>query len=230
MVAMDAHWKYSVNDAILLAQALEPFDLLWLEDPVPPENIEAQRIVTHSTRTPICTGENLYRKHGFRELIEKQAAPHHRPGHPEDGRSHGSQKGRRLGRHLLHPGRAAQRRQPDRHRRRAHVCAAMSNFLVIEFHAHDVEWWAALVDGAPPIVDGFIAMTDAPGHGLTLNEDVARAHLNPGTSFFLGRRRRVYSDRSHDPRNSAISWRRACRKSDYLPASSMILLAATLPR
>ena len=74
MVAMDAHWKFNVNDAIKLAQALEPFDLLWLEDPVPPENIEAQRHVTHSTRTPICTGENLYRKHGYRELIEKQAA------------------------------------------------------------------------------------------------------------------------------------------------------------
>ncbi len=74
MVAMDAHWKFGVNDAIKLAQALEPFDLLWLEDPVPPENIEAQRHVTHSTRTPISTGENLYRKYGYRELIEKQAA------------------------------------------------------------------------------------------------------------------------------------------------------------
>ena len=74
MVAMDAHWKFNVNDAIKLAQALEPYDLLWLEDPVPPENIEAQRHVTHSTKTPICTGENLYRKHGYRELIEKQAA------------------------------------------------------------------------------------------------------------------------------------------------------------
>ena len=47
MVAMDAHWKFGVNDAIKLAQELEPFDLLWLEDPVPPENIEAQRHVTH---------------------------------------------------------------------------------------------------------------------------------------------------------------------------------------
>ena len=74
MLGMDAHWKFSVNDAIKLAQDLEPFDLMWLEDPIPPENIEAQRHVTHSTRTPICTGENVYRKHGFRELIEKQAA------------------------------------------------------------------------------------------------------------------------------------------------------------
>ena len=144
------HWKFSVNDAIKLAQALEPFDLLWLEDPVPPENIEAQRHVTHSTRTPICTGENLYRKHGYRELIEKQAARIIAPDIPKMGGLIEAQEGRRPRRPLLHPGRAPQRRQPDRHVAAAHVCAAMNNFLVIEYHAHDVAWWGDLVDGEPP--------------------------------------------------------------------------------
>jgi len=54
----------------------------------------------------------------------------------------------------------------------------------MEFHAHDVEWWSAMVDGGPPIVDGYIHLNDRPGHGLTLNEDVARAHLQPGTKYF----------------------------------------------
>jgi L-alanine-DL-glutamate epimerase-like enolase superfamily enzyme len=66
----------------------------------------------------------------------------------------------------------------------AHVCAAMSNFLVMEFHAFEVPWWGDLVDGDPVIRDGFIHLGAAPGHGLTLNEDVARAHLKPGTTFF----------------------------------------------
>lgn len=66
----------------------------------------------------------------------------------------------------------------------AHVCAAINNVLVIEFHAHDVEWWKDLVDGVPPIVDGFIEMGDAPGHEFTLNEDTARKHLKNGSSFF----------------------------------------------
>jgi L-alanine-DL-glutamate epimerase-like enolase superfamily enzyme len=60
----------------------------------------------------------------------------------------------------------------------------MNNFLVIEFHAQDVEWWDHLVDGEPPIKNGFIHLTDAPGHGLTLNEDVAQKNLKPGSSFF----------------------------------------------
>ena len=184
MVAMDCHWKFNVGDAIKLAQALEPYDLLWLEDPVPPENIDAQAKVTAATRTPICTGENLYRKHGFRELIEKQAAEIIAPDIPKMG---GLLEAKKVVKHAdtyyipVVPHSVA---SPVGTVAAAHVCAAMSNFLVMEFHAHDVPWWADLVDGEPPIKDGFIHLTEAPGHGLTLNEDVARAHLKPGSSFF----------------------------------------------
>jgi L-alanine-DL-glutamate epimerase-like enolase superfamily enzyme len=184
MLAVDAHWKYSVNDAIRLAQALEPFDLLWLEDPVPPENIEAQRHVTHSTRTPICTGENLYRKHGYRELIEKQAARILAPDIPKMG---GLLEAKKVADHAdtyyipIAPHNVA---SPVGTVAAAHVCAAMNNFLVMEFHAHDVPWWDDLVEGEPAIRDGFIWMNERPGHGLTLNEAVAKAHLKPGHSFF----------------------------------------------
>ena len=184
MVAMDAHWKYSVNDAILLAQALEPFDLMWLEDPVPPENIEAQRHVTHSTRTPIATGENLYRKHGYRELIEKQACRIVTPDIPKMG---GLAEAKRVADHAdlyympVAPHNVA---SPIGTVAAGHVCAAMNNFLVMEYHAHDVPWWSDLVTEGPPIVEGFIHLDDRPGHGLTLDEDVARAHLAPGFSFF----------------------------------------------
>jgi L-alanine-DL-glutamate epimerase-like enolase superfamily enzyme len=184
MVAMDAHWKFNVNDAIKLAQALEPYDLLWLEDPVPPENIEAQRHVTHSTRTPICTGENLYRKHGYRELIEKQAARIIAPDIPKMG---GLLEAKKVADYAdlyyipIAPHNVA---SPIGTVAGAHVCAAMNNFLVMEYHAHDVPWWSDLVLEGPPIVDGFIHLDMRPGHGLTLNEDVARAHLKPGASFF----------------------------------------------
>ena len=184
MVAMDAHWKFGVNDAIKLAQALEPFDLLWLEDPVPPENIEAQRHVTHSTRTPICTGENLYRKQGFRELIEKQAARIIAPDIPKMG---GLAEAKKVADHAdlyyipIAPHNVA---SPIGTVAGAQVCAAMNNFLVMEYHAHDVEWWGDLVEGGQKIIDGYIHLDDRPGHGLTLNDDVARAHVKLGTSYF----------------------------------------------
>ena len=184
MVAMDAHWKFNVNDAIKLAKALEHYDLLWLQDPVPPENIEAQRHVTHSTRTPICTGENLYRKNGYRELIEKQAARIIAPDIPKMG---GLLEFKKVADHAdlyyipMAPHNVA---SPIGTVAGAHLCAAIQNFLVMEYHAHDVPWWGDLVEGEPTIAEGYITLNDCPGHGLSLNEDVARAHLKPGSSFF----------------------------------------------
>ena len=72
-VAMDLHGRYDTSSGIRIAQALEPFRLLWLEEPVPPENVDAMREVKRATSTPICAGENLYLRWGFKDLLEKQA-------------------------------------------------------------------------------------------------------------------------------------------------------------
>ena len=72
-VAFDCHWRYQVADARGCAHELEPLGLMWLEDPVPPENVAALARVTTSTSTPIATGENGYMRHGFREAFESGA-------------------------------------------------------------------------------------------------------------------------------------------------------------
>lgn len=68
-VAFDCHWDYTVESAKRLAAELEPYDLLWLEAVVPPENVDAQIEVTGSTSTPIATGENRFRAFELSELI-----------------------------------------------------------------------------------------------------------------------------------------------------------------
>ena len=71
--AIECHWRYDTQDVIRLARELEPVKPMWLEDPVPPDNIEAMARVTHAIDIPVCTGENLYGRQGFRKLIEMQA-------------------------------------------------------------------------------------------------------------------------------------------------------------
>ncbi|MGH9647069.1 MAG: mandelate racemase/muconate lactonizing enzyme family protein, partial [Bryobacteraceae bacterium] len=71
--AIDLHWHYDVRDAIELGKALEPVRPMWIEDPVPPDNPEAMALVRRSVNIPVCTGENLYTRQGFRKLIELQA-------------------------------------------------------------------------------------------------------------------------------------------------------------
>ncbi len=184
-LAIDAHWGYTTPDAIRMARAFEPFDLLWLEDPVPPGNWEAMARVTNATSTPICTGENLYTRLGLRDLIVNQACDILQVDIPKAGGLLESKKIADMADTYFMPFAAHNVCSPIGTMAAAHVCATMRNFHVLEFHAQDVEWWDDLVTQEEPLIqEGYITLPDAPGLGLELNEDVVRAHLAPGSSYF----------------------------------------------
>jgi len=73
-IAVDCHGRLSPPLAVRVARALEPFNLLFLEEPCLPENVDAMAAVSRSTSIPIATGERLFTKWGFREVLEKRAA------------------------------------------------------------------------------------------------------------------------------------------------------------
>jgi len=73
-LGIDFHARVSPAMAVRLARALEPYQPMFIEEPVPPENIDALATVARSTSIPIATGERLFTKWGFREVLEKQAA------------------------------------------------------------------------------------------------------------------------------------------------------------
>lgn len=184
-LAVDAHWRYAPVDVLKVARAFEALDLLWLEDPIPPENAEAMRHLTAQTRTPICTGENLYTRYGFRDLVERQGADILSPDLAKAG---GLLEGRRIAdladlyyipiapHNICGPvGTVAV----------SHVCAAIPNFLALEFHHLDNEVWTGLVEGgAELITDGHLTVSEAPGLGVRLDEDAARAAAAEDLGFF----------------------------------------------
>ena len=68
-----------------------------------------------------------------------------------------------------------------------HCAAATQNFLALENHSLDVPWWSSLTQEyahAPIVNRGWITVPDRPGLGVTLNEDVVRQHLLPGSGYF----------------------------------------------
>jgi galactonate dehydratase len=73
-LAIDFHGRVSPAMAVRLARALEPYSPLFIEEPCLPENVDTMVTVARSTSIPIATGERLYTKWGFREVLEKQAA------------------------------------------------------------------------------------------------------------------------------------------------------------
>jgi gluconate/galactonate dehydratase len=185
-VAFDCHWRYQVADAQRLAHELEPLGLMWLEDPVPPENVEALARVTQSTSTPIATGENGYMRHGFREAFERGAMSIAAPDLQKTG---GLLEARRIADYAemhyisLAPHNIA---SPIGTVASVHVAAAIPNFLCLEWHGMSVPFWEELAVGWDgPVIDrGRIRVPEAPGLGVELNLDVARQYARPGEPFF----------------------------------------------
>lgn len=73
-ILIGTHGQFTAAGAIRFAKRLEPFDPLWLEEPVPPDNISEMAAVARGTTIPICTGERLSTKYDFASLMEKRAA------------------------------------------------------------------------------------------------------------------------------------------------------------
>ena len=73
-ILVGTHGQMVTSSAIRLAKRLEPYDPLWFEEPVPPENRDEMARVARSTSIPVATGERLSTKYEFRELLDKQAA------------------------------------------------------------------------------------------------------------------------------------------------------------
>ncbi len=113
-LACDMHGRYDATTGKRVAVALEPFRLLWLEEPVPPEDIDAMADIRHSTTTPICCGENLYMRWGYTELLQKRAADIIMPDIQKVGGLSEAKQDRQHGPGLLRSVCAALRRLADR--------------------------------------------------------------------------------------------------------------------
>jgi galactonate dehydratase len=187
-LAIDMHARFDVPSSIRAAQALEQFDLMWLEEPVPPENIAAMAEVRRSTRTPICAGENLYTRYPFLELFAAGAVDVVMPDLAKFG---GLTEGRRVADlaelHYI-PFAPHNVSGPIGTVAAAHLCASVANFTILEYHALDLAYFEDLVTSAagPVVQDGHVRVVDAPGFGLELNEDALREHWHErsGISFF----------------------------------------------
>ncbi len=184
-VAADVHTRLDVPSAIRLVRDLEKYHLLWLEEPVPPENIDAMREVKAHSTTPICAGENLYLRFGFRELLEKQAVDIIMPDLPKCGGLSDGRKIANLAELYYIPFAPHNVSSPIGTMASAHVCASVPNFLVLEWHWNERPYWSTIIKEKEDIIKGgYIELTDRPGIGVELDEDVARQYQFPGTTWF----------------------------------------------
>jgi L-alanine-DL-glutamate epimerase-like enolase superfamily enzyme len=178
-LAADHFGHIGIEDGIKLAQALDKFNLAWLEDVVPWYYIDQYVRLKNSCNTPILTGEDIYLKEDFIRLFEKKAIS---ICHPDLMTSGGLLETKKIGDMAMEHGISMAMHMagsPVGLFGSVHCAAATENFLVLEHHDVDTRHYDDLVDGVPkPIVqNGFVAVPDGAGLGITLNEEAIKEHL-----------------------------------------------------
>lgn len=193
-LALDCGPGWMLPDAIKFARAVEKYNLMWLEDMltgdyVPWVNPQAYRELTTSTSTPIHTGEQIYLRHNFKELIETQAVRVIGPDPADIGgiaelkwvaehaymhsilmAPHGTANG------LLGLGALI------------NVCATLpANYVAFEYPSASDPWWEDLVIGLPPqiVKDSMVDLLEAPGLGLDIDAQAARRYLREEDAGFF---------------------------------------------
>ncbi len=185
-LALDCGPGWTVPDAIRLARALEPLNVMWLEDMITGDYVpyvlaDVYREVTRATSTPIHTGEQVYLRQNFKDLIEQKAVRIIGPDPADIGgiaelkwvAEYADLHGILMAPHGIFDGLIGLAAL-------VHATAAMpQNYIAFEYPVAKPEWWYDIVEGLPdPIVkDGMIAVWDRPGLGVDLIPDAARPYL-----------------------------------------------------
>lgn len=199
-IAADHFGHIGVDDCIKLGEALETFNLAWLEDMVPWQFTDQWVKMERALKTPVCTGEDIYLKEGFMPLLQAHAV---NVIHPDLATSGGILETKRIGDLAQEHGVSMALHMagtPISTMASVHCAAATENFIALEHHFTDVPYWGDFinVDSMPIIQNGYIPVPDSPGLGFTLNEDVVREHLIPEDRGFFEPTAQWDAERSWD--------------------------------
>ena len=168
------HGQFTTAGAIRLGQALEPYSPLWFEEPVPPDNVEEMAKVARAVRIPVSTGERLTTKAEFAPVLRSGAATILQPALGRAGGIWEMKKvaamaevyNAQMAPHLY--------AGPVEWAANIHLAVSIPNILMCE--TIETPFHAALIKSSIEVEDGFIPAPTAPGLGIEVDENLARAN------------------------------------------------------
>ncbi|MBI4241588.1 MAG: mandelate racemase/muconate lactonizing enzyme family protein [Candidatus Rokubacteria bacterium] len=156
----DVNQGWNEATAIRVGRELEPFNLFWLEEPLPYENLEGCARVAAALATPIATGETDYGPLAMKRHLELRAADILMPDLQRMGGITGFLNAATLCEAFHTPVSSHLFMEAS-----CHLLAAAPNGLILEHMA----WWQELFEDGLRLVDGHVLLPDKPGIGLGLN-------------------------------------------------------------
>ncbi len=184
-ILLGTHGQLTPSGALRLARRIEPYDPLWFEEPVPPENVDAMATVARGTTIPVATGERLATKYEFREVLTRQAAQIIQV---NLGRVGGILEAKKVAAMAeAHYAQIAPHMYagPIEGAACIQLDTCSPNFLVQEGIGRWDGFQAELLESPIDWDDGYLVPPTEPGLGVTLNEEVARANPYTGSGLHL---------------------------------------------
>jgi len=167
---LDAHGRFNLPTAIRIARRLEEYDPFFLEEPIPPENIDAMVQLKHSTRVPLATGERLVTRYQYSELLCKFAVDYIQPDLAHCGGISETKKIAAMAEAYYTPVVPHNPLGPVATAAMIHLSASIPNFVILEYiPVPDRE--EVLVEPLQ-LKDGYFSLPTKPGLGVQLNKKV----------------------------------------------------------
>ena len=185
---IEGHGRFDVHSAIRVAGALAPFDGFWFEEPIPPGNAAAMAEVRRASPIQIATGERLFSRLDYRELLTAGGAAVIQPDVIHAGGIAETLAIASMAETWMVPVAPHNPNGPVATAASLVVDAVAPNALIQEMLAPwDAQWRHAVVEGGPQVVDGHLAIPDRPGLGIRLvPEEIARHPYQPVDLGFFG--------------------------------------------
>ncbi len=185
-IAFDAHWRYKAHEILAVMREIEPFRILWIEDPLPPHDLNGLAQLRRLSGLPVATGENIQLQQGFKPLIDGNLCDIVTPDLQKAG-------GLLEGKKIADMSNAANKTfaphmigGPLALMASCHLSAAVPNFLACEFHAHDVPFFHDLCEEGTDewFRPGWVRPMEKPGFGIELDEKVMARYLHRDSRGF----------------------------------------------
>ncbi|RPH35256.1 MAG: mandelate racemase/muconate lactonizing enzyme family protein [Planctomycetota bacterium] len=187
-ILIEMHGRFSPATAIDLSHDLEKFKPSWVEEPVPPDNLEAMAKAAAKINIPVATGERIHTRFETRRLLELGAIDVLQTDITE---SMGLLEGKKIAAMAdayyvtFAPHNVG---GPLSTAACLHLAACTTNFKIQEHFNDFVDSWvkdAATGPGYPEVKDGYFPLPGGPGLGVTPNEDFIKEHPMQGENFNL---------------------------------------------
>ena len=175
-IMVDCHGRHFPGNAVEFCRVLAPFRPLFIEEPVPPENVEAMAQVKAASPVPIATGERLTSRFGFREVFQRQACHVIQPDLCHCGGLWEAKKIAAMA-EMCYMGVAPHNPLgPVANAAALHFALSTPNFLIQEDMLSDVPWRWDVVQHDLKTQDGYWLPVESPGLGVEVNEQEAAKH------------------------------------------------------